>query len=69
MHWRFLMMFGSVVMKVSESKYEEVLMTERAACGVADNSQLDVKSLQNVVHNFKELAEVCQHYSLLNDNG
>jgi hypothetical protein len=52
-------MFGTVVMKVPPQQYEEVLKMERAACGVGDNSQLDVKSLQAVVCKFKALAEVC----------
>ena len=57
-HWRFLMMFGTIVMKVPRTRYEEVLMKQRAACGVADNMQLDVDSLNAVVLIFKELAEV-----------
>lgn len=57
-HWRFLMMFGTVVMKVPQHQYDKVLKVERAACGVGDNSQLDIKSLQVVVHKFKKLAEV-----------
>jgi pyruvate, orthophosphate dikinase len=57
-HWRFLKMFGTVVMKVPPQQYEEVLKEERAACGVGDNTQLDIKSLQVVVCKFKALAEV-----------
>ena len=53
------MMFGTVVMKVPQKQYEEVLKEERAACGVHDNAQLDIKSLQIVVHKFKQMAEVC----------
>jgi hypothetical protein len=52
------MMFGTIVMKVPRTRYEEVLMKQRAACGVADNMQLDVDSLNAVVLIFKELAEV-----------
>lgn len=58
-HWRFLMMFGTIVMKVPHVKFEEVLAQQRAACGVAENSQLDVDSLNAIILNFKDLAEVC----------
>jgi len=57
-HWRFLMMFGTIVMKVPHAKFEEILTEQRAACGVAENSQLDVDSLNAIILNFKELAEV-----------
>jgi hypothetical protein len=59
------MMFGTVVMKVDPQEYEEVLREERAACGVGDNSQLDIKSLQIVVYKFKKLAGVCTHTARL----
>ena len=45
-------------MKVPKKMYENILTQERAACGVRDNSQLDVKSLQIVISKFKSLAEV-----------
>lgn len=57
---RFLQLFGTVVYGVDEKKYKLILANERLRCGVTHDSELGASELQNVISEFKRLANVPQ---------
>ncbi len=57
---RFLQLFGTTVYGIDDKKYKLILANERMRCGVAHDSDLGPTELQNVISEFKRLANVPQ---------
>jgi pyruvate, orthophosphate dikinase len=55
---RFLQMFGTVVRQVPKEEFLKIVNEEKAHDGVVKDSELSVKSLQNIIHEFKKLVDV-----------
>jgi pyruvate, orthophosphate dikinase len=55
---RFLQMYGNIVLKVPKETFLDIIEEQKSHEGVALESELGVKSLQNLVKKFKEVADV-----------
>ncbi len=54
---RFIQLFGKVVFGVNDEKFDHVLDSAKKKQGVKDDSKLNVKSLKNIVSEYKKICE------------
>jgi len=54
---RFIQLFGKVVFGVNDEKFDSVLEAAKDKQGVKDDSKLNVKSLKNIVSEYKKICE------------
>ena len=54
---RFIQLFGKVVFGVNDEKFDSVLEAAKDRQGVKDDSKLNVKSLKNIVSEYKKICE------------
>ena len=54
---RFIQLFGKVVFGVNDEKFDNVLEAAKKKQGVKDDSKLNVKSLKNIVSEYKKICE------------
>lgn len=55
---RFLQMFGTVVLNISQEKYSKILADTKVKEGVTMDDELSTKALQSIVNDYKLLGEV-----------